>query len=105
MLANVSGREVPTATIVIAVIYGYKPITHPIASATSPTMPVIIPTNVSAIMNAGLPPPHLIGGTKENNNFQGTRQNCNKASDSVTSVKIMSSSSIYGPRVKAFLNC
>jgi hypothetical protein len=46
------------------------PKTHPINSATSPTIPVIIPIKVKATIKAYLPPPHLIGGMIENNNFQ-----------------------------------
>jgi len=82
------------ATIVIAVICGYRPTTHPIASATSPTRPVIIPMNESAIIKAGFPSPHLIGGTKENKSFQKTIMNYIRASGKVTSVTIISSSSI-----------
>lgn len=56
-LAKVSGRDVPTATIVIAVIAGGSPTTHPRSSATSPTIPVMIPISVSATKNAGAPAP------------------------------------------------
>jgi len=104
ILANVSGREVPMATIVIAVICGCIPRTHPIASATSPTTPVIIPMKESAIMKAGFPPPHLIGGTRAKNSFQVTIKNYIMASPNVTSNTIISSSLIYGPSIKAFLN-
>ena len=68
--AKVSGSEVPTATSVIAVIYGSRLRTHPINSATSPTTPVIIPIMLSATTKAYLPPPHFLGGIKANNNFQ-----------------------------------
>lgn len=68
--------------------------THPITVATSPTTPVIIPMNVSAMINAGLPPPHLIGGTSENKSFQNTIKNYIIASSKVTLVTIISSSSI-----------
>ena len=64
------------------------------ASATSPTTPVIIPINVSAIINAGFPPPHFIGGTIENKSFQNTIKNYKIASIKVTSVTTISSSSI-----------
>ena len=93
-LAKVSGRDVPIATIVIAVICGLSPITHPITSATSPTTPVIIPMKLSAIMKAGFPPPHLIGGTNENKSFQVIIKNYIIASPKDTSMTIMSSSSI-----------
>lgn len=105
ILANVSGTDVPMATIVIAVIYGWSPTTHPIASATSPTIPVMTPINPRAIIKAHFPPPHFIGGTIAKNNFQKTNKNQKIESDNVTSVTIKSSSSIYGPRIKAFLNC
>ena len=70
ILANVSGREVPTATRVMAVIYGSRLRTHPINSATSPTIPVMTPIMVRATTNAYLPPPHLMGGMKANRSFQ-----------------------------------
>ena len=69
ILANVSGRDVPIATKVIAVIWGSIPRTQPINSATSPTIPVIIPMKVKATIKAYLPWPQLIGGTREKNNF------------------------------------
>ena len=104
MLAKVSGSEVPMATIVMAVICGWMPITHPIASATAPTTPVIIPMKVSAIMKAVFPSPHLIGGTKENKSFQEMMRAYIIASLNETSVTIISSSLIYGPSISAFLN-
>jgi hypothetical protein len=104
-LANVSGSEVPIATRVIAVICGSIPKTQPINSATSPTTPVMIPMKVSAIKNAGFPPPHLMGGTQEKRSFQETIKNYKIASPSETLITIISSSSIYGPNIKAFLNC
>jgi len=104
MLAKVSGREVPMATMVIAVICGYRPTTHPIASATSPTTPVIIPINDSAMMKAGFPPPHLIGGTIAKKSFQVMIRNYIIASNNETSITIISSSLIYGPSIRAFLN-
>jgi hypothetical protein len=82
------------ATIVIAVIYGGRPMTHPITPATSPTTPVIIPMNESAMINAGFPPPHLIGGTIENISFQKMIKNYKMASSKVTLTTIISSSSI-----------
>ena len=72
ILANVSGREVPIATRVIAVICGSIPKTQPTNSATVPTIPVIIPIKVKAIIKAGLPPPYLTGGTIANRSFQNT---------------------------------
>jgi len=41
--ANVSGSEVPKATIVIAVMDSFKPISHPRRIAMSPTIAVTRP--------------------------------------------------------------
>ena len=57
ILANVSGKEVPKATNVIAVIEFGIPITQPIYVATSPTMAVTPPMNERATQKAGHPPP------------------------------------------------
>jgi hypothetical protein len=67
-------------------------------------MPVIIPIKVKATIKAYLPPPHLIGGMIENNNFQLISKNYNIASLSETFMTTISSSSIYGPSIRAFLN-
>lgn len=57
ILANVSGKEVPKATNVIAVIEFGIPMTQPIYEATSPTIAVTPPMNERAIPKAGHPPP------------------------------------------------
>lgn len=57
ILANVSGREVPRATNVIAVTESRIPITHPSIDATSPTTAVTDPINANAVINAGHPLP------------------------------------------------
>lgn len=57
MLAKVSGREVPMATNVIAVTPGFRPITHPITLAISPTTAVSIPMKTIAARKHGHPPP------------------------------------------------
>ena len=70
MLAKVSGREVPMATIVIAVTAALRPITHPSRVATSATIAVIVPMNTRATMKAGQPPPHSTGGINAKMTFQ-----------------------------------
>lgn len=55
--AKVSGREVPMATKVMAVTPGLRPMTQPIAPATSPTIAVRRPTKQMAAMKQGMPPP------------------------------------------------
>ena len=105
MLANVSGKEVPNATKVIAVTDGWIPSTHPRIVATSPTIAVISPIKVRAMKKVGTPPDKLDGGTMANSTFQNMVMKCKIASDRVTSSRIKLSSSIYGPSNTAFLNC
>lgn len=54
--ANVSGRDVPTATKVMALTAVGMCKQHPKISATSPTTKVTIPTIASAMKKAGQPP-------------------------------------------------
>jgi len=56
MDAKVSGREVPSATNVIAVIDGLIPSTHPNKFANSPTTAVTIPMNASDMTKQAHPP-------------------------------------------------
>ena len=105
ILAKVSGRDVPTATIVIAVIDGSNPITHPRRPATVPTIAVMIPIRVRAIPNAGAPPPIFGGGTIANRSFHPINKKWKIAYPSPTYSTIMFSSSICGPSITAFLNC
>ena len=81
-LANVSGREVPTATNVMAVIDGSRPTTQPRSSATEPTMAVIIPINTSAMKKAGAPPPIFTGGTTAKRSFHPIKAKWKSASPS-----------------------
>lgn len=53
ILANVSGNEVPRATIVMAVIDLGIPTAQPHNAATSPTIAVIPPMKIKAIKKAG----------------------------------------------------
>ena len=70
MDANVSGKDVPRATNVMAVTESLTPHTHPNTSAAYPTTTVIIPMQAKEHTKAGHPPAHLTGGTVANNNFQ-----------------------------------
>ena len=70
ILANVSGKDVPTATSVMAVTASFRPTTHPSVDATSATMAVIPPMKIKAIMKAGMPPPISTGGIKAKSIFQ-----------------------------------
>jgi len=54
--AKVSGREVPRATNVIAVIDGLIPRMHPNKLANSPTTAVTIPINPRAVQKHAHPP-------------------------------------------------
>lgn len=55
--ANVSGRDVPRATKVMAVTGSFIPTTHPSIDAVSPTIAVTAPMKVKATRNAGQPLP------------------------------------------------
>jgi hypothetical protein len=84
ILAKVSGSEVPIETMVIAVMDGSNPITHPRSPATEPTIAVMRPIKVSAIPNAG-PPPHIFGGgTIAKSSFQPINKKWNIASKKPT---------------------
>jgi len=104
ILAKVSGKEVPTATSVMAVTASSRPRVQPRTVATSATTAVIVPMNVSATKNAGQPPPHSTGGIKANNNFHPMVAKCIKAPPKVTSDTIKSSSSMLGLSITAYLN-
>lgn len=93
ILANVSGREVPTATRVIAVTASSRPRVHPSTVATSATTAVMTPIKVSATPNAGHPLPHSTGGMKAKRTFQPMQPKWSNASNNETSETIKSSSS------------
>jgi len=57
MEAKVSGREVPSATKVMAVMLYFMPRAHPNIVAASPTTAVTMPMNDRAIPKAIQPPP------------------------------------------------
>lgn len=70
ILANVSGREVPRATNVMAVTASDIPKQHPNNPATSPTKNVIIPIMEIPTPNAAHPPQAWAGGMQAKKIFQ-----------------------------------
>jgi hypothetical protein len=75
--ANVSGRDVPSATKVMAVIASPRPTTQPKSEASSPTTAVQMPMKTSETKKAGQPRYHVSGGTKANCTYahaRGTRK-------------------------------
>ena len=92
LLANVSGRDVPSATNVIAVAAGFRPNTHPSKVAISPTMAVTNPINANETQNDSHPFHILEGGIKAKKTFHPIVQKCRKASNPETSTILLSSS-------------
>ena len=70
ILANVSGREVPMATNVIAVTPGLMPMTQPITFAISPTTAVRMPIKQIDATKHGSPPQMCGGGQHAKRTFQ-----------------------------------
>lgn len=103
--ANVSGREVPRATIVIAVTDWGIMKQHPIRLANSPTMSVTRPIQMRAPVNAAHPLQYFGGGIVAKTSFQPIAQKWKKASSPSISSMSPSSESRLGPRIRAFLNC
>ena len=68
-LANVSGKDVPRATNVIAVIDSLMFNTQPKTVATSSTIMVTKAMKQSEIMKQGAPPQVPAGGTNANKTF------------------------------------
>lgn len=68
--AKVSGRDVPRATKVIAVMEGFIPSTHPKRLENSPTTAVTIPIKQRHPKKQAHPPIQCGGGMKAKNNFQ-----------------------------------
>lgn len=104
LLANVSGREVPIATSVIAVTDSFKYMLQPRMVAASATIAVINPMNEIATKKAAQPPYILTGGIKEKSTFHPMVAKCMNASNPPTSSTIKSSSSIYGQSFTALRN-
>jgi hypothetical protein len=69
ILANVSGREVPKATKVIAVIDSFIPSVQPSSDANSPTTAVTKPIKAREAKKLALPPHIYVGGTNANRTF------------------------------------
>ena len=72
--AKVSGRDVPMATKVMAVTPGLRPMTQPIAPATSPTTIVRMPIKAIAARKHGRPPPMCGGGQIAKSTFHPTEK-------------------------------
>ena len=62
--ANVSGKEVPSATNEIAVMLSFNPTKQPKIAATSPTIAVRIAMKNSETKKVSQPPAIDVGGTK-----------------------------------------
>lgn len=104
ILAKVSGKDVPNATIVIAVTESGRGNTHPSYVAASPTIAVIIPMNTKAMVKAGYPPPQFTGGTHANITFQVMVMKWKMQSVKVGTSSSKLSSPIVGPSKMADLN-
>ena len=85
MDANVSGREVPRATRVIAVMESSMDRMQPKRVANSPTIPVQRPMKARATTKAGFPPAIEGGGTRAKRTFQPMAIKCIMASVAETS--------------------
>mmetsp|Transcript_67355 Transcript_67355/g.191129 ORF Transcript_67355/g.191129 Transcript_67355/m.191129 type:complete len:205 (+) Transcript_67355:445-1059(+) len=70
--ANVSGKEVPRATNVIAQIEGGMSRAHPSRFARSPMKAVQIPIMSREHAKHAFPPQNSVGGTAANSTFHGT---------------------------------
>jgi hypothetical protein len=68
------------ATKGIAVTPGFRPMTHPITLATSPTTAVRMPMKEIAAMKHGHPPPQCGGGQQAKRTFQPMEKKWRKAS-------------------------
>mmetsp|Transcript_59978 Transcript_59978/g.168083 ORF Transcript_59978/g.168083 Transcript_59978/m.168083 type:complete len:202 (+) Transcript_59978:641-1246(+) len=74
--ANVSGKLVPRATSVMAVVAGDMPRQQPKSSAMSPMMTVTKPIINNATEKQSQPPAYSVGGTTENKTFHGIATMC-----------------------------
>jgi hypothetical protein len=70
LLAKRSGRLVPMATNVMAVIESGRPTRHPNVAARSPTIAVRSPINSNDTTNDSQPPSMEGGGTNANSNWK-----------------------------------
>ena len=84
MLAKVSGRDVPSATMVMALIDAGRPTVQPNKLATAETIAVMVPIIVKATMKAAQPPYIFLGGMIAKANFQNIQAKWNKPSNNVT---------------------
>merc|ERR1719265_607072 len=74
--AKVSGREVPKATMVMAVMESLMSATQPSSVAKSPMKTVTTPIISSAVEKHSQPPQYDGGGVKAKSNFQGKAMKC-----------------------------
>jgi len=74
--ASVSGKLVPNATKVIAVMSSEKPMLHPSKLAKSPIHAVTVPIQANASAKHGHPPNKDAGGTDTNTTFQTKHRQC-----------------------------
>jgi len=103
MEAKVSGRDVPRATKVIAVIDSGIPRTHPKRLANSATINVTKPIKHRAIMKHGHPPPQCGGGIIAKKSFHPMLKRCMKPSN--TEILSISPSSFFvGCNMHALIN-
>mmetsp|Transcript_26123 Transcript_26123/g.76602 ORF Transcript_26123/g.76602 Transcript_26123/m.76602 type:complete len:206 (+) Transcript_26123:863-1480(+) len=83
MDAKVSGRDVPRATNVIAVISSGMPSVHPSNPARSPMTAVTTPMSTSATAKQARPSATKVGGHKAKSTFQGRATMCRIQSEAV----------------------
>mmetsp|Transcript_15500 Transcript_15500/g.28478 ORF Transcript_15500/g.28478 Transcript_15500/m.28478 type:complete len:234 (-) Transcript_15500:1167-1868(-) len=98
--ANVSGKEVPIATIVMAVTPGLRPRTQPSSPARSPMKPVNSPIMASATQKQSQPLQYAGGGTKANKTFHGKAMMCKVHSPAVASCTWSSSLAEFGRKAE-----
>jgi len=102
--ANVSGREVPRATKVMAVIAEGNPMVQPKRFANSPTMAVMMPMKSKATPKVTHPLPMRAGGMQAKTTFHPIVRKWKKASEPFTGW-IIPSSSTPGCSLQASVNC
>ena len=88
-----SGKDVPSATNVIAVAAFLSPITHPNKVATSPTTAVTRPMKTRDTQKANHPLQYLAGGIHANRTFHPIVRKCSSASVHEISTILLFSSS------------
>mmetsp|Transcript_76755 Transcript_76755/g.159687 ORF Transcript_76755/g.159687 Transcript_76755/m.159687 type:complete len:218 (-) Transcript_76755:1368-2021(-) len=100
--AKVSGREVPRATTVMAVMESGRPMQQPIKDAKSPMTAVTTPINTKAMPKLSQPSQYDAGGMKAKKTFQGSATKWMAQSDTLAS---SASSSSPATGLNAFRIC